>query len=85
MSIISNFRLKPDLDEKILQNKLVDLNYGAYPHRFFLSSDKKTLAISITYLTSVGIYIPQFVLSTNAYFAFILLDFKRIDCSDILM
>ncbi|HGH4739396.1 hypothetical protein M2Y25_18130 [Klebsiella pneumoniae] len=85
VSIISNFRLKPDLDEKILQNKLVDLNHGAYPHRFFLSSDKKTLAISITYLTSVGIYIPQFVLSTNAYFAFILLDFKRIDCSDILM
>lgn len=85
VSIVSSFRLKPNLDEKILQAKLVDLNHGAYPHRFFLTTDNKTLSISITYLTSVGIYIPQFVLTTNAYFAFILLDFKRIDCSEILM
>lgn len=85
VSIVSKFRLKPDLDNEIIESKLVQLNHGTYPARYFTNDDKKTLIISITYFTGVGIYIPHFILTANAYLGFIPLDFKRVDCSDILV
>lgn len=85
VSIASRFRLKPDLDNGIIESKLVELNHGTYPARYFTSEDNKTLIVSITYFTSVGVYIPHFILTINAYYGFIPLDFKRVDCSDILV
>ncbi|AOP82307.1 hypothetical protein ACJP8O_002478 [Enterobacter hormaechei] len=84
ISIFTSFQVKPEVNIDDFKDKILELNSAHSLSNSSLNEAKNKLVISMTYLTSVGVYIPHFIFTINGYFAFQTINFKRIDCSEFI-
>lgn len=84
LSIFTSYRVKPGVDISEFKDKILELNSAHSISNSTLNQSRNALVITMSYLTSVGIYIPHFIFTINAYFAFQKINFKKIDCSEFI-